>query len=153
MSDYYQINFPLQSIAEINSAIATPEDADDNSEKMALTIASAASDRKAGEIILLRVADVSYLADYFVVMTGYSKTQVRAIADAIEDKVKTEWQRSPLRTAGKLEGTWVLQDYGEIIVHIMMPKEREFYNLEAFWGHAKRIEYPTISLDGGSKPL
>ncbi len=153
MSDYYQVNFPLQSIAEINSEIATPEDADDNSEKMALTIAEAAADRKAGEIILLRVADVSYLADYFVVITGYSKTQVRAIADAIEDKVKTDWQRNPLRTAGKVEGTWVLQDYGEIIVHTMMPKEREFYNLEAFWGHAKRIEYPTTSLDGGSKPL
>ncbi|MDF5732705.1 MAG: ribosome silencing factor [Rhizonema sp. PD38] len=153
MSDYYQVNFPLQSIAEIKSDIATPENADDNTEKIALTIAEAASDRKAGEIILLRVVDVSYLADYFVLMTGYSKVQVRAIADAIEEKVKTEWQRSPLRTAGKVEGTWVLQDYGEIIVHTMMPKEREFYNLEAFWGHGERIEYPTTSSDGGSKPI
>ncbi len=153
MSDYYQVNFPLQSIAEIKSDIATPENADDNTGKIALTIAEAASDRKAGEIILLRVADVSYLADYFVLMTGYSKVQVRAIADAIEEKVKTEWQRSPLRTAGKVEGTWVLQDYGEIIVHTMMPKEREFYNLEAFWGHGERIEYPTTSSDGGSKPI
>ncbi|MDF5718946.1 MAG: ribosome silencing factor [Rhizonema sp. PD37] len=153
MSDYYQVNFPLQSIAEIKSDIATPENADDNTAKIALTIAEAASDRKAGEIIVLKVADVSYLADYFVLMTGYSKVQVRAIADAIEDKVKTEWQRSPLRTAGKVEGTWVLQDYGEIIVHTMMPKEREFYNLEAFWGHAERIEYPTASSDGGNKPI
>ncbi|MDF5713992.1 MAG: ribosome silencing factor [Rhizonema sp. NSF051] len=153
MSDYYQVNFPLQSIAEIKSDIATPENADDNTEKIALTIAEAASDRKAGEIILLKVADVSYLADYFVLMTGYSKVQVRAIADAIEEKVKTEWQRSPLRTAGKVEGTWVLQDYGEIIVHTMMPKEREFYNLEAFWGHGERIDYPTTSSDGGSKPI
>jgi ribosome-associated protein len=153
MSDYYQTNFPLQSIAEIKSKLATLEDADENTGKIVLTIAEAASDRKAGEIVLLRVADVSYLADYFVVMTGYSKVQVRAIADAIEEKVQTEWQRSPLRTAGKAEGTWVLQDYGEIIVHTMMPKEREFYNLEAFWGHAERIEYPTTSLDGGRKPI
>jgi ribosome-associated protein len=54
-----------------------------------------------------------------------------------------------LRTAGKAEGSWVLHDYGEVIVHVMMPKEREFYNLEAFWGHAERIEYPNPSEGGG----
>ncbi|MGO8019883.1 ribosome silencing factor, partial [Rhizobium leguminosarum] len=86
--------------------------------------------------------EVSYLADYFVMMTGYSKVQVRAIAQAIEGKVETELQRRPIRTEGKVEGSWVLQDYGDVIVHIMMPKEREFYNLEAFWIHAERISLP-----------
>ncbi len=119
------------------------------SRKLAETIVEAASDRKAGDIVLLRVTEVSYLADYFVMMTGYSRVQVRAIADAIEEKVNTEWLRYPLRTAGKAEGSWVLHDYGEVIVHVMMPKEREFYNLEAFWGHAERIEYPNPSEGGG----
>ncbi len=152
MSDYFQANLPSQSVAVTNSAfIARSADTDDVSKKIALTIADAAADRKAGEILLLFVADVSYLADYFVVVTGYSKAQVRAIAEAIEQQVETEWQRRPLRTAGKAEGSWVLQDYGEIIVHIMMPKEREFYNLEAFWGHGSRIEFPT-SVDSGEKP-
>ena len=152
MSDYFQANLPSQSVAVTNSAfIATSADADDVSKKIALTIANAAADRKAGDILLLYVADVSYLADYFVVVTGYSKAQVRAIAEAIEELVETEWQRRPLRTAGIAEGSWVLQDYGEIIVHIMMPKEREFYNLEAFWGHGSRVEFPT-DVDSRDKP-
>jgi ribosome-associated protein len=75
-------------------------------------------------------------------MTGYSRVQVRAIAAAIEEKVETNLQRRPLRTEGKAEGSWVLQDYGDVIVHIMMPKEREFYNLEAFWIQAERISLP-----------
>ncbi|MBR8834817.1 MAG: ribosome silencing factor [Stigonema ocellatum SAG 48.90 = DSM 106950] len=152
MSDYFQANFPLQSVTVTNSVLkATLADTEDVSKKIALTIADAAADRKAGEILLLFVADVSYLADYFVVVTGYSKAQVRGIAEAIEQKVEAEWKRRPLRTAGKAEGSWVLQDYGELIVHIMMPREREFYNLEAFWGHAERIEYPT-TIDIGDKP-
>jgi len=152
MSDYFQGDFPTQSVSLTKSAIASPQDqSEEASRKIAITVAEAASDRKAGEILLLRVASVSYLADYFVMMTGYSRAQVRAIAQAIEDKVGTELQRHPLRTAGKAEGSWVLQDYGDVIVHIMMPKEREFYNLEAFWSHAERIELPTAD-DGGGKP-
>lgn len=107
---------------------------------LALAIAEVALERKAGELLVLRVADVSYLADYFLMMTGYSRVQVRAIVDAIENKMKTQCQRIPLRTEGKMEGHWVLQDYGDVIVNIMMPKEREFYNLEAFWGHAQQVK-------------
>ncbi|MBW4477099.1 MAG: ribosome silencing factor [Tolypothrix brevis GSE-NOS-MK-07-07A] len=141
MSDYFQ-GIPLQSVFLTKKAVESSSTDDQMSRKLAETIVEAASDRKAGDIVLLHVAEVCYLADYFVMMTGYSRVQVRAIADAIEEKVKTEFQRNPLRTAGKAEGSWVLHDYGDIIVHVMMPKEREFYNLEAFWGHAERIEYP-----------
>ena len=115
---------------------------------LALAIAEAALERQAGELLVLKVADVSYLADYFLMMTGYSRVQVRAIVDAIENKMKTECQRIPLRTEGKMEGRWVLQDYGDVIVNIMMPKEREFYNLEAFWGHAQQVKLQ-INNNGG----
>ncbi|MFN6530874.1 ribosome silencing factor [Nostoc sp. ChiSLP03a] len=151
MTDYFQGNFPLQSVPLTKSAVISHGQTEEASEKLAATIAVAASDRKAGEILLLKVAEVSYLADYFVMMTGYSKVQVRAIAQAIEGKVETELQRRPLRTEGKVEGNWVLQDYGDVIVHIMMPKEREFYNLEAFWIHAERISLPE-SDEGEGKP-
>lgn len=150
MSDYFQ-GIPRQSIFLTQSVEKSSPRIDDTSRTLAETIAEAASDRKAGDIVLLRVSEVSYLADYFVMMTGYSRAQVRAIAEAIEGKIETEFQRKPLRTAGKAEGSWVLQDYGDAIVHIMMPKEREFYNLEAFWGHAERILYPEAS-EGGGKP-
>jgi ribosome-associated protein len=152
MSDYFQRNLPLQSVSVTKSAVKSPHSQGEQaSGALAVTIAEAGSDRKAGEILLLRVADVSYLADYFVLMTGYSRAQVRAIAEAVEAKAEGEWQRRPLRTAGKTEGSWVLQDYGDVIVHIMMPKEREFYNLEAFWSHAERIELPK-SDEGGGMP-
>ena len=151
MSDYLQGNFPSQSIAVNdengmdNSLITAVET---ESEQLALAIAEAASERKAGELLVLKVADVSYLADYFLMMTGYSRVQVRAIADAIEDKIKTEYERIPLRTEGKIEGNWVLQDYGDVIVHIMMAQEREFYNLEEFWGHAQQVQLPTNNHGG-----
>jgi ribosome-associated protein len=152
MTDYFQGNFPLQSVSLTKSPVSsTMTESQELSGKLAITITEAASDRKAGEILLLRVTDISYLSDYFVMMTGYSRVQVRAIADAIEDKVNQEWHRRPLRTEGKTEGTWVLQDYGDVIVHIMMPKEREFYNLEAFWAHAERIALPNAD-DGGDRP-
>lgn len=152
MSDYFQTNFSIQSVALTEHGVKATSagTSDDVTRKIALTIADAAADKKGGEILVLFVADVSYLADYFVLVTGYSKAQVRAIAESIEEKVETQWHRRPLRVEGKSEGSWVLQDYGEVIIHTMMPKEREFYNLEAFWGHGTRIEFPT-SVDGEGK--
>lgn len=114
----------------------------DSSLQLALTIAQAADERKGADITILKVGDVSLLADYFVLVTGFSKVQVRAIANSIGDKVEAELQERPLRTEGQSEGSWVLHDYGDVIVHILMPQEREFYGLEAFWGHAKRINFP-----------
>ena len=147
MSDYPLANSLSQSVVTSNKANFAA-DSSEESKQLAITVASAGADRKAGDIILLHVAEVSYLAEYFVLMTGYSRVQVRAITQAIEEKVEQECHRSPLRTEGKNEGTWVLQDYGDVLVHIMMPTEREFYNLEAFWGHAERIEFPAAEGDG-----
>lgn len=123
--------------------VKTPPDALDGSWQLVKTIAEAADDRKGGNIVVLQVAEVSYLTDYFAIATGFSKTQVRAICDGIEERVEKELQRRPLRTEGKADGVWVLLDYGDAIAHIMMPAEREFYNLEAFWGHAERIDFQT----------
>jgi ribosome-associated protein len=108
-------------------------------------IAQAADDRKAADIVILKVTDVSYLTDYFVIATGFSKAQVKAISDAIEEKVDKECHRFPLRVEGKIESNWILHDYGDVIVHIFLPQEREFYNLEAFWGHAERIDLPVYN--------
>ncbi|MDR9402202.1 MAG: RsfS/YbeB/iojap family protein, partial [Halothece sp. Uz-M2-17] len=72
-------------------------------EKLAWTIAHAADSRKAGDIVLLEVVDVSYLADYFVVTTGYSRTQVKAISDAIQDTVEQQFNYAPVRTEGQKE--------------------------------------------------
>lgn len=119
---------------------------DEDSQMLALTIARAAQDRKGGDLVLLKVSDVSYLADYFAIVTGFSKVQVRAIAQAIEERVEQECHRKPLHVEGQGEGSWLVQDYGDAIVHILMPEERDYYNLEAFWGHAERLDLDEYGL-------
>jgi ribosome-associated protein len=107
--------------------------------QMSMAAAIAAEDRKAEDILILGVGEVSVLAEYFVIVTGLSKAQVRAIAIAVEDKISDQFHRVPIRCSGESDASWILQDYGDLIVHVMMPKEREFYGLEAFWGHAPRF--------------
>ncbi|MEM9543955.1 MAG: ribosome silencing factor [Cyanobacteria bacterium P01_E01_bin.42] len=114
---------------------------EDPSLALAGTIAEAADDRKAGDILLLSVTEISYLTDYFIIATGFSRAQVRAICNSIENAVEEQHERVPDRVEGKSAGSWIVLDYGEAIAHILLPEEREYYNLEAFWGHAKRIDY------------
>jgi ribosome-associated protein len=120
---------------EINSSINY------TSKELALAIADAGDDRKADNIILLNVEKMSYLADYFVIMTGFSQPQLRAISVSIEDKVYEKFKRIPVRIEGKNEGNWVLHDYGDVIAHIFLPEARQFYDLEAFWGGAEKTVF------------
>jgi ribosome-associated protein len=123
------------------AAVASPLDQTDSSYQLAIQVAAAAAERKGSDIVLIRVGEVSVLADYFVLVTGFSKVQVRAIANSITEHVKEICDRLPLRSEGMGEGTWIALDYGVVIVHVFMPQEREYYDLEAFWGHAERIPY------------
>jgi len=125
----------------VSPTTLTPTSANDESTVLVEAIARAIDDRKGENIVVLRVADVSYIADYFVVATGFSRVQVRAISQSIQDLVEKECQRRALRVEGQADGSWVLLDYGDAIAHILLPDEREFYNLEAFWGHAERLEW------------
>lgn len=134
-------NLEQYQIKEIFQENKANLDLSATSEELAKKIAEVADDKKAVDIILLKVSDVSYLADYFVIATGFSKTQIRAISDEIEAKIVEEFQQYPLRVEGKTDGNWILQDYGDVIVHLFLPEDREYYNLEAFWGHAERIEF------------
>ncbi|MBW4527225.1 MAG: ribosome silencing factor [Phormidium tanganyikae FI6-MK23] len=114
---------------------------DDRSDRMAQLIAEAADERKGSDIVLLKVGEVTVLADYFVMVTGYSKVQVRAIARSIEDKLEETLNLRPIRSEGFADGSWIVEDYGDVIVHIMMPQEREYYGLESFWGHAAQVPF------------
>jgi len=116
-----------------------------DSHALALLAADACDDRKAVDILLIRVDEVSSLADWFVIATGLSDVQVRAIARSVEDRLEVEAGRMPLRKEGQTEGRWVLLDYGEVIVHALTPAERSYYDLEAFWGHGETV--PFLSSD------
>jgi ribosome-associated protein len=124
-----------------STVVPFPNVNDESAKQLAYAIAAAAEDRKAGDITILEVGDVSYLADYFVLATGFSSVQVRAITRSIQDALEDDYNRQPLRVEGQTEGNWILLDYGEVIVHVFMPEAREYYDLEAFWGHATRLPY------------
>lgn len=81
------------------------------------------------------VSGKTILADKFVIVTGRSKVQTRAIADAISEKIKEAGMRVG-RLEGYGEGTWILIDLGDIIVHVFTPEQRAFYNLERLWAEA-----------------
>ena len=114
---------------------------DQATEALACLAAEACDDRKAVDIRLIRVGEVSSLADWFVICSGLSDVQVRAIARSVEDKLEEETGRLPLRREGQSEGRWVLLDYGEVIVHVLLPDERSYYDLESFWGHGEQVRY------------
>jgi ribosome-associated protein len=127
------------STPSVETPVTPPANLDE-ALRLAQTIAQAADERKGGDIRILKVDQVSYLADYFVIVTGFSVAQVRAICRTVEATVEEALGRLPLRTEGQGEGRWVLQDYGDVIFHAFMPEEREFYDLEAFWGHAETVD-------------
>jgi ribosome-associated protein len=87
---------------------------------------------------------VSFIADYLLIVTGFSRAQLRAIADSVQDTIEKTYNLRPISTEGESQGNWVLVDYGDVIVHIMSPEGREFYSLEAFWGHGELIELPVF---------
>jgi ribosome-associated protein len=127
----------------VSSHPATARPIDDAaSHELMMAAVRAAIDRKGANVVALHVAEVSFIADYFVFVTGFSRVQVRAIAQSIDGELEDAIGRLPLRKEGMSDGSWVLLDYGELIVHVLLPDEREFYNLEAFWGHADRVEIP-----------
>ena len=80
------------------------------------------------------------LADYFVIVTGDSTPQVKALMETVKDKVKTEFSRLPLRQENDAKNRWNLLDYGDVVVHILHRDERETYAIEKFWNHAYSVQ-------------
>ncbi|MDR1701763.1 MAG: ribosome silencing factor [Sporomusaceae bacterium] len=107
---------------------------------LAKDIANAADDKKARDIVILDIASISPVTDYFIICSASSDTQTKAIADNIEEKL-AEKDILPLHKEGYREGHWVLLDYGDAIVHIFLEEERQFYNLEKLWSDAKPVEF------------
>jgi ribosome-associated protein len=103
---------------------------------IARTIVSAAADKKAEDILLLDLRELSSVADYFVVCSGSNERQLRAIAESVEEKVHERYRQKPHHIEGASGGGWVLVDYGDVVVHIFAPSTRTFYKLESLWNKA-----------------
>jgi len=97
--------------------------------------AVACDDRKARSIKLIKVDEVSSIADWILITEGLSDVQVRAIVNNVEKTLKEEADLLPLRKEGINEAKWALLDYGDLIINVLQPKERRFYDLESFWSN------------------
>lgn len=108
--------------------------------KIAELIAHAGSDKKADEILVLELKNLTVISDYFVIMSASNTRLVQAIADNIEDELE-KIGVLPLRKEGYAQGKWILLDYGVCIAHIFLQEERSFYNLEQLWANAPVITF------------
>lgn len=112
------------------------------SREIALLAASAAASKKAIDPVVLDVADTLVITSYFVIASGGSDRQVAAIADEVEKVVREQAGVKPIGREGERERKWVLLDFGDVVVHVFQPEEREFYRLEKLWSDAPRLEVP-----------
>ena len=113
-------------------------------EETAKKIASILDSKKALDVKILNVAEKTVLADFFVFATGTSTTQVNALADEVEFRLKTEDGIEPLRVEGQGSGSWVLVDYGSVIVHVFGVQSKELYKLEKRWSEGTEVAFEKI---------
>ena len=102
--------------------------------------AAAIDDKKGLGVVLLDVSGLLVITDVFVIATGASRRHVKALAEEVEEELKDS-DRRPLRREGLADGTWVLLDYGDIVVHVFDEETRAFYDLERLWGDAPRLDF------------
>ena len=111
-----------------------------DSKKLAQLCRDFADNRKAENIVILDVRDLSSVTDYFVIASGTSATHLRAIVDEITDELREEYEVRPIRKDGSTQGAWVVLDFFDVIVHVMRQDVRERYDLEGLWGDAARVK-------------
>ena len=119
----------------------------EQAESVAKKIAMILDSKKARDVKLINVHKKTVLADFFVFATGTSTTQVNALADEVEFRLKTEDGIEPLRVEGAGSGSWVIVDYGSIIVHVFGVQSKEFYKLEKLWADGVEVPFDKLPED------
>ncbi len=109
------------------------------SRKLALLCRDLAENRKAENVVVLDVSRISTVTDYFVIATGTSEPHLRAIESEIVDRLKSDEGIRPTSLDGSSQGSWLVMDFFDVIVHIMRKEVREKYDLEGLWGDATRV--------------
>ncbi len=111
--------------------------------EMALAVAQALDSKKGKDILVLETDGVTTLADYFVLCSGSSAPQLKALGDAAEKRMK-ENDIMPHHIEGHRGGTWILQDYGDVVVHLFSEEAREFYDLDRLWQDANVVDLSDV---------
>ncbi|MFO7311183.1 MAG: ribosome silencing factor [Bacillota bacterium] len=111
---------------------------------MAIRAAQAAEGKKAERVVILDMRPLTVVTDYFVICSGQSMPQVRAIARGIEEALEKDGVRLR-RREGDDRSSWILLDFGGVVVHVFHHAEREYYDLERLWADAPRVEWSPVS--------
>lgn len=112
----------------------------------ALIAARAADSKKAVDIMIQDVRDLSGITDFFVIATAQNNRQIDAVLDAIEEAETKEAGVKPYSVEGAQEGFWALQDYGDFVVHVFQPEGRDYYRLEEIWNDAPLVDFAPASV-------
>lgn len=115
--------------------------------QIAFTIAEILDAKKATRVKVLRVHDLTVMADYFVIASGTSSTHVKSLAEEVEFQMKEQHDTAPIRTEGFNTKNWFILDYASVIVHVFSPDARDFYDLEHLWADGEDVtpEFPEAS--------
>ena len=105
--------------------------------EQARAIVDTISDIKGENILLIDLREITLISDYFIICTGNSDRQLKAIVEHISDDVRKKFGRKVWRIEGNASGGWVLMDYGDIVIHAFTPEQREYYDLEELWRDGK----------------
>ena len=126
-------------MADTNEKNMIPENGKDRSAELARIAISALEDKKAEDVRVIDIGDVSVLADYFIIANGNNRTQVQAMADEVEQRLGRVGAE-PKQIEGYQTGNWVLLDFGDVIIHIFDAQNRLFYDLERIWKDGRQID-------------
>ena len=117
-------------------------------DRLAEVVAGYALDKKAADVVALDLRAVAGYTDYFVIASGGSDRQTKAIHDGIHEGLKKQHRVLPRRVEGLSEARWILMDYLDVVVHVFIPETRDFYRLEALWGDVPRRAFdPAQAID------
>ncbi|MEO6034351.1 MAG: ribosome silencing factor [Verrucomicrobiota bacterium] len=111
-----------------------------DSKKLALLCRDLAENKKAEDVVVLDVSEISTITDYFVIATGSSEPHLRAIMNEITDTLRDEHSLRPRAIDGELQTAWQVLDFFDVIVHVMRQDVREKYDLETLWGDAPKVK-------------
>jgi ribosome-associated protein len=109
--------------------------------ELACVAARAADDKKADQTLVLAVGEVLQVTDYFVICSASNRRLVKTVVDAVEEAVREQLGRSPLRMEGVSEQQWVLVDYGDVVVHVFAEEIRMYYEIERLYRDVPRIDW------------
>lgn len=111
-----------------------------NSQEIKDLVCKILDDKKGTDITVVDIAHITIVADYFVIVSGRSSTQVRALAENLEEIMSKQYGIEPLRIEGKNDGRWAVVDYGGVVVHVFHEETRNLYSLEQLWSDGQNVE-------------